>query len=66
MVGSLESETAWCRHVCNKTDIVIVDVNYRKGPEFPFPAAIYDSWAAVKWVRLLISCDILVMRSRES
>ncbi|KAK8118257.1 Alpha/beta hydrolase fold-3 [Apiospora kogelbergensis] len=51
VVGSLESERAWCRHMCNKVGIKVVDVAYRKGPEFPFPTAIYDCWDAVKWVR---------------
>ncbi|KAK6849314.1 CAZyme family CE10 [Apiospora arundinis] len=51
VVGSLESERAWCRHMCNKVGIKIIDVAYRKGPEFPFPTAIYDCWDAVKWAR---------------
>lgn len=29
---------------------MVVDVDYRLAPEFIFPAAIYDSWDALKWV----------------
>ncbi|KAK8139388.1 Alpha/beta hydrolase fold-3 [Apiospora sp. TS-2023a] len=51
VVGGLESERAWCRHMCNEVGIKVIDVGYRKGPEFPFPTAIYDCWDAVKWAR---------------
>src|ERR1700760_2946253 len=30
--------------------MIIVDVDYRLAPEFPFPTQIWDSWAALKWV----------------
>ncbi|KAG9568434.1 hypothetical protein KCU61_g7351, partial [Aureobasidium melanogenum] len=50
ILGGLHSEAAWCRSVCNKISIVIVDVDYRLAPEFVFPAAIHDSWDAIQWV----------------
>ncbi|TDZ16743.1 Arylesterase [Colletotrichum orbiculare MAFF 240422] len=49
VLGGLQSEAAWCRHVCNKSNIKVIDVDYRMGPEHQFPAAIYDCWDAVKW-----------------
>ncbi|KAJ5587021.1 Alpha/beta hydrolase fold-3 [Penicillium hispanicum] len=49
VLGNLNSEAAWCRHMCNKVGIKIIDVDYRLAPEFPYPASIYDSWDAVKW-----------------
>lgn len=49
MLGGLKSEAAWCRHMCNKANIKIIDVDYRLAPEFPFPTSIYDCWDAVKW-----------------
>ncbi|KAH6983415.1 Alpha/Beta hydrolase protein [Ilyonectria sp. MPI-CAGE-AT-0026] len=49
VLGSLKSEAAWCRHICNKSNIKVIDVDYRMGPELKFPTAIYDCWDAVKW-----------------
>lgn len=49
VLGSLKSEAAWCRHICNKSSIKLIDVDYRMGPEHRFPTAIYDCWDAVKW-----------------
>lgn len=51
MLGGLQSEAAWCRHICNQSNIKVIDVDYRMGPEHKFPTAIYDCWDAVKWVR---------------
>ena len=49
VLGGLKSEAAWCRHMCNKAKIKVIDVDYRMAPEFPFPTSIYDCWDAVKW-----------------
>ncbi|KAI9150451.1 esterase lipase [Paramyrothecium foliicola] len=49
VLGSLKSEAAWCRHICNKAKIKVIDVDYRMGPECKFPTAIYDCWDTVKW-----------------
>ncbi|KAK2053413.1 hypothetical protein LY76DRAFT_619950 [Colletotrichum caudatum] len=50
VLGGLNTEAAWCRHICNKSNIKVVDVDYRMGPEHKFPTAIYDCWDTVKWV----------------
>ncbi|KAG4260222.1 hypothetical protein FPRO03_02045 [Fusarium proliferatum] len=49
VLGGLQSEAAWCRHMCNKASIKVIDVDYRMGPEYKYPTAIYDCWDAVKW-----------------
>ncbi|KAF5253724.1 hypothetical protein FANTH_1416 [Fusarium anthophilum] len=49
VLGGLQSEAAWCRHTCNKASIKVIDVDYRMGPEYKYPTAIYDCWDAVKW-----------------
>jgi acetyl esterase/lipase len=50
VLGGLQSEAAWCRHMCNKANIKVIDVDYRMAPEFPFPTSIYDCWDVVKWI----------------
>ncbi len=30
--------------------MIIVDVDYRLAPEYPFPTQIWDAWQALKWV----------------
>lgn len=57
VLGGLGSEQAWCRHICNDVNIKVVDIDYRLGPEVPFPAAIYDCWAAIKFVRMTRARD---------
>ncbi|WP_339804485.1 alpha/beta hydrolase [uncultured Marinobacter sp.] len=37
------------RQLCVKTQSTVVLVNYRKAPEYPFPSAIEDSFAGLKW-----------------
>ena len=39
--------------MCNEANIKVIDVDYRMGPEFKFPTAIYDCWDAVKWVHFI-------------
>lgn len=51
VLGSLNSEAAWCRYICNEARITVIDVDYRLAPEFEFPTSTYDCWAAVRWVR---------------
>ena len=49
-LGDLETEAHICRHLCVKANVVVVDVAYRLVPEHPFPAAMTDSWAAIKYI----------------
>ncbi|KAE8356240.1 Alpha/Beta hydrolase protein [Aspergillus coremiiformis] len=51
VLGGLKSEAAWCRSICNKSSLIVIDVDYRLAPEHPFPIAIYDCWAAVQWAQ---------------
>ncbi|MGH3562516.1 MAG: alpha/beta hydrolase [Mycobacterium sp.] len=46
----LDSHDSCCRRLANGVGAVVVSVDYRLAPEFPFPAAVYDAWAALEWV----------------
>lgn len=49
VIGSRNSHDALCRQIANEGDFIVVSVDYRMGPEAPFPAAPTDSLAAYKW-----------------
>jgi cation diffusion facilitator CzcD-associated flavoprotein CzcO/acetyl esterase/lipase len=50
VLGSHDSDDPFCRDLCVRSDMVIVSANYRHAPEAPFPAAVDDAVAAVRWV----------------
>jgi cation diffusion facilitator CzcD-associated flavoprotein CzcO/acetyl esterase/lipase len=50
VLGSHESDDAFCRDLCRRADAVVISLDYRHAPEARFPAAPEDAWAALKWV----------------
>ena len=46
----LDSHDSCCRRLANGAGAVVVSVDYRLAPEFPFPAALDDAWVATEWV----------------
>jgi cation diffusion facilitator CzcD-associated flavoprotein CzcO/acetyl esterase/lipase len=50
VLGNLDSDDPLCRDLCVRSEAVIVSVNYRHAPEYRFPAAADDGFAAVQWV----------------
>lgn len=53
MLGDLEMGVEFGRNMVTEFDAVVVDVDYRMAPEYPFPTAANDSFDALKWVSLL-------------
>ena len=49
-MGNLDSFDATCRHMAKESGLAIISVDYRLAPEFPFPAALEDAWAATQWI----------------
>jgi acetyl esterase len=49
VVGDLDTHDPVCRRVANALDAVVVSVGYRLAPEHPFPAALDDTMAALRW-----------------
>jgi acetyl esterase len=52
VIGDLESHDSACRMLANRTDCIVVAVDYRLAPEYKFPAAVEDSESALRWVAL--------------
>jgi acetyl esterase len=50
VVGDLDTHDEPCRVLADRSGCVVVSVDYRLGPEEPFPAAVDDALAAFRWV----------------
>ncbi|KAK5224296.1 hypothetical protein LTR47_009907 [Exophiala xenobiotica] len=51
VVGGHGSEEGLTRLVCVQNQCVVVSVDYRMAPEYPFPYALNDSFDALKWCK---------------
>lgn len=47
--GTPEVDDARCRQMASELGLIIFSVDYRLAPEAPYPAAIEDCYAALKW-----------------
>src|SRR5262249_9673479 len=50
LLGELDCYDAICRTLANESGCRVISVDYRLAPEHPFPAAVEDSFAALKWI----------------
>jgi acetyl esterase len=51
VIGDPDAVHGPCTVFANRAHAMVVSVDYRKGPEDPFPAAVDDSIAVLDWVR---------------
>jgi acetyl esterase/lipase len=47
--GSIDTHDGLCRVLATQSGCAVVSVGYRQAPEHKFPAAVEDSWAAIRW-----------------
>lgn len=48
-LGSLDDDDALCRFIARSGPAVVVSVDYRLAPQYPFPAGLEDCMEAVRW-----------------
>lgn len=49
VTGHIDEFDTLARRLAERTRCTVALVNYRKAPEHPYPAAVDDAWAAVRW-----------------
>ena len=50
VIGTLDTHDQTCRLLCNGLQAVVVSVDYRLAPEFPFPIPQQDCFNATAWI----------------
>jgi acetyl esterase len=50
VIGGLETHDSLCRQLALRSGGAVLALDYRRAPEHPFPAAVDDSWAALRWL----------------
>jgi acetyl esterase len=50
VICDLETHDAMCRRLALASGAEVIDIDYRRAPEYPFPTPLQDSWEALRWV----------------
>ncbi len=50
VIGGIETHDSLCRQLALKSGGAVVSLDYRLAPEHPFPTAVDDAWAAMRWL----------------
>lgn len=49
----LTPRVAFCQNVAAVVKAIVVNVDYRLAPEYPYPVPVEDSYTALLWVSIL-------------
>jgi acetyl esterase len=60
VMGDLDGFDRAARALANSTGAVVLSVDYRLAPESPFPAAVHDADAALRWARSQLTGPVAV------
>lgn len=50
VLGTLDEYDVLCQEICRQASCIVISVDYRLAPQYPFPIPLYDCYAATKWV----------------
>jgi acetyl esterase len=50
VIGNLETHDSLCRQLALLSGAAVIALDYRLAPEHRFPTAVYDAWAALRWL----------------
>jgi acetyl esterase/lipase len=50
VMGAARQDHAWCARLAEQLGVLVISVDYRLAPEHPFPAALDDCYAALRWL----------------
>jgi acetyl esterase len=50
VLGKLDEYDEICSMLANRSEAIVVSVDYRLAPEHKFPTAVHDCYAATKWI----------------
>ena len=50
VIGGLETHDSLCRQLALRSGGAVLALDYRLAPEQPFPTAVDDAWAAMRWL----------------
>lgn len=50
VIGGLETHDSLCRQLALRSGAAVVSLDYRLAPEHPFPTAVEDCFAALRWL----------------
>ncbi|MBE6032428.1 MAG: alpha/beta hydrolase [Clostridiales bacterium] len=51
VIHSIQTHDDLCRRIANEGDCIVVSVEYRLAPEYPWPACLDDGWEALLWLK---------------
>lgn len=71
IMGNIEMMDPWCDKVAAEFPAVVVSVEYRLAPEYPFPAGLEDCYAALAWFAdnaesLGVDCDRIAIAGQSA